>query len=108
MGAVILPGAQGRGRGLQILVPHGYEDVIVGKCLVPGCGATFYQGQEQQWQRHVGDCARENMDAIREKMHRLSIFDDFDPEVTAHLRKVGKRMLAERRMTVLPHETAGG
>lgn len=94
---------------LQILVPRGYEDVeVIGRCLVPGCGAEFRAGQEEVWQRHVGKCARANLDKLRAAaaVPRM-VAEDYDPEVTKHLRGVGKRMLEEGRLTVKPHETAG-
>lgn len=105
-GAVIL-GEKPR----RIYVPPGCEDRdLVGRCLVPGCGAVFYAGQEELWQRHVGDCARRNMDRLREASRRrvpAIIAEDFDPEVSAHMRRLGRRMLAEGRLEVKPSERAG-
>jgi hypothetical protein len=109
-GGVLLGDAKAHpGRGLQILVPRGYEDAeVIGKCLVPGCGARFYAGQESQWQAHVGPCARRNMDRIEAvRPPSLPIFEDFDPEVSAHLRNVGRRMLREGRLEVRKNEGAG-
>jgi NMD protein affecting ribosome stability and mRNA decay len=93
-------------------VPGQYADpeppVIVGVCHT--CEARFYRGQEEDWQRHVGQCAREHldevMDARAEQKKRLSIFDEesWDPEWAAHQRDVGKRMLAEGRLVAKPNE----
>lgn len=91
-----------------IYVPRGYEDrEIIGRCTVPGCGTRFYAGEEAAWQRHVGKCARANLDRIRATMEQPAIMEDFDPEVSKHMRGVGKRMLEERRLEVKPSERAG-
>jgi hypothetical protein len=105
---VLLGDAANRGRGLQILVPRGYEDAeVIGKCLVPGCGARFYAGDEAAWEKHVGPCARKNLDRIHALKRSLPIFEDYDPEVSKHLRGVGKRMLREGRLEVRKNEGAG-
>jgi len=99
---------------LEILVPRGYEDApreLFGRCHV--CDATFYRGQEALWESHVGRCARAHLDEIRAQApsHRNkgTVFDknEWDPEVEAHMRRVGERMVREGRMIVLPHERAG-
>lgn len=94
-----------------LYVPSGHEDVIVGRCTVPGCGARFYRGEEAAWQKHVGPCARANLDRIHEMIEQKSPAafreDNWDPEVAAHMRQVGKRMLEEGRLEVKPHERAG-
>ena len=97
-------------RNPTLYVPAGLETrSVVGKCEVPGCGLTFYAGEEEAWQRHVGPCARKNLDAIKAETSKLAIDNEqnWDPEVAAHMRSVGKRMLKEGRMEVLPHERAG-
>lgn len=110
-GGLILPGEAARQGVPELLVPRGYESgprVLVGKCLV--CDATFHRGEEDEWQRHVGRCARqalpELMDARAEERKRLAVFDEenWNPDVAEHLRKVGKRMLAEGRMVLKPNE----
>jgi hypothetical protein len=84
---------------------------VVGVCHV--CGSEFGEGQEQVWQRHVGDCARRHMDEILamrpSERNKGGPWDPetWDPEVDAHMREVGRRMLRERRLEVLPHERAG-
>jgi hypothetical protein len=96
-----------------LYVPRGHETgtvVLVGVCHT--CQQRFGRGQEQEWQEHVGRCAREHLDAImheREKKKRASVFneDNWDPEVAAHLKKVGERMLEEGRMVLKPNERAG-
>lgn len=103
-------GKPARPHGLTILVPKGYEDgekEPIGRCTVPGCGARFYAGEEQAWQRHVGSCARANLDRIRSSIEAMPIMEDFDPEVSEHMRGVGRRMLAEGRLEVKPSERAG-
>ncbi len=101
-------------RSLTILVPRGHESepvVIVGKCHV--CGSQFGEGQETVWEKHVGQCARAHMDEIHasKPSERLKggPWDpqNWDPEVDAHMLKVGRRMLAEGRMEVKPSERAG-
>jgi hypothetical protein len=86
---------------------------VLGYCLVPGCdreGQPFTTGQEQEWQRHVAWCARQHRDEIEADAarHRESraIFDpeSWDPEWTAHQRKVGERMKREGRLVPKPRE----
>lgn len=110
-GGLILPGGPPT-RAPHLLVPRGYESedvVLVGKCHV--CDATFHRGEEDEWQRHVGKCAREHIDEIREHSlrRRMPIFDEdtWDPEIAAHMRDVGRRMLEEGRLEVKPSERAG-
>lgn len=97
---------QGR-RTLQIVVPPDMADVMIGRCTVPGCGARFFEGEEAAWQKHVGPCGRRNLDKIKANMARHPLYDDWDPEVTKHMREVGKTMIREGRMTIKPNETAG-
>ena len=115
-GAVLLDKHRRRrpSHALTILVPRGYEDgqvVIVGRCHV--CGAEFGEGEEQRWQKHVGDCARAHIDEIRamapSEKNRGGPFDpnNWDPEVDAHMLEVGEQMRREGRWEVKPHERAG-
>lgn len=108
MSGGILLGGDNTVRAPSNLLLPGYE-YIVGRCLVPGCGATFREGEEAAWEKHVGQCARSNLDAIREVIaaKEKGPFADFDPEVSAHLRRVGERMLREGRLTIRPNEAAG-
>lgn len=109
-GGLVLPGGQPPVRAPILHVPAGYEDSgpIVGKCLVPGCGAVFYAGQEDDWQRHVGACARSNMDRIEglSIRKRMPVFDEdtWDPEWAEHQAKVGERMKREGRLVPHKHE----
>lgn len=117
---LILPGdiAQ-RKQSLQLYVPRGHESQVqpgerIGRCLVPDCGAIFFKGEEAAWQRHVGECARANMDKIEELAaeHRRegSVWDEnnWDPEAAAHLQgPVKEAMLREGRMTLKPNERVG-
>lgn len=112
-GGLILPGEAARQGVPELFVPKGYETgpvVLVGKCHL--CDATFYRGQEQAWQEHVGECARSQLDEIRhqrEQERKTSIFneDNWDPELAAHMKKVGERMLREGRLVMKPNERAG-
>lgn len=126
MSRLILPGEAQRPRdSLQILVPCGYENgevVVVGHCLI--CECKFYAGEEQAWQRHVGRCARENMDSIQQASlkQRMPVFDEetWDPEVQEHLKNgAGRRMreavdklgvaraIRDGHMEARPNEKAG-
>lgn len=101
-----------KAQGLQIFVPPSVADhvVIAYCCRVPGCGATFRKGEKEAWQRHVGPCARANIDRLRAVMDRAGagpLGEDFDPEVTKHMRKLGETMIREGRLTVKPSERAG-
>lgn len=114
-GGIILPNGAVPPRSAQLLVPRGYEDpeppVMVGVCTT--CDARFYRGQEEDWQRHVGPCARahlgEIMDARAAKKKRLAALqpESWDVELEAHMAKVGERMKREGRLTVRPNERAG-
>lgn len=106
-GAVIL-GAKPTASGL-IVVSSTEDRVLIGRCLVPGCGAVFHSGEEVAWQRHVGPCARANLDKIHAEMEQQAVFreENWDPEVAEHMRGVGRRMLKEGRLEVKPHERAG-
>lgn len=108
------------GRGLQILVPKGYEEGevrIIGVChvcrLVLEKETVFGEGEEQAWQRHVGECARAHIDELRalapSHVDKGTVFDpnEWDKELDDYMRGVGRRMLAEKRWTVKPHERAG-
>jgi hypothetical protein len=113
-GGLVLPGGVQPGmRTLAVPREYAEEQVLVGKCLVPGCGQTFYRGQEDEWQKHVGWCARRNMDAIHETVaeikERRGVLDPgaWDPEIHEHMQKVGRRMRKEGRLTVKPSERAG-
>lgn len=108
---IVLPG--GVNPGLTIHVPRGYErdgEVKIGICRV--CGAKFFKGQEEMWQRHVGKCARANIDRLRAESlrNRMPAFNEenWDPEVASHLKTVGRRMLAEGRLEMRPNERANG
>lgn len=87
----------------HIWVPQDTSRTPAYRCNI--CGTRFYDGEQRQWQKHVGDCARANLDDL--KLLNKPIFEDPDPEVTVHLRKVGRRMIAEGRLEVKPEERAG-
>lgn len=95
-GGLILPGHYNKLPGARI-----------GVCNT--CGDRFYRGQEQEWQDHVGPCARrhlpEILEARAEQKKRLALFHESDnPDVDAHLAKVGARMLREGRLTMKKSE----
>lgn len=107
---------------LTIHVPRGAERddrEIIGRCRVAVnsegtiCGALFFEGQQSAYERHVGECARRHMDVIKaispQEQRRGGPFDpeSWDPEVDQHMLAIGRRMLAEGRMTVKPGERAG-
>jgi hypothetical protein len=115
---LILPGDVERAGGrLQIFVPRGLESDPTMFCRVPigdgeTCGKPFYPGEERAFQKHCGECAREHLDEIHAASPRAlnnGLFDEenWDPEVAAHMREVGQRMLAEGRLTTKPSERAG-
>lgn len=100
---------------LEIIVPHGYEDrkVVVGRCVVPDakgkpCGATFYRGQEEDWQKHVVRCAQAKLDGIRaqapSEVNKDTIFGDRDLDLERHFRGVADNMRREGRWDVKPSE----
>lgn len=99
----------------KLIVPGVRDDEPEFVCTVPvnadgdTCGHLFYPGEERAYQKHVGKCAREHIDVIRAASPRTrnEIFEPWDPEVAAHMEKVGKRMIEERRLEVKPSERAG-
>jgi hypothetical protein len=107
MGRVILPGEEPRKGPLQILVPRGNE-TIVGHCSL--CELVFYD--EDAARRHFERNARKHAELANEARQerleeRMPVFEEWDPEVAAHLRKVGERMVREGRLEVKPSERAG-
>jgi hypothetical protein len=106
---VLLPGER-EGRSPVIYVPKGYEDGQVppkGKCNV--CGTLFFPGDDEvaHFRAHV----KHDMDEIQSHkiQNRMPIFDEasWDPEIAAHMKKVGERMLREGRLEVKKNERAG-
>lgn len=117
---IILPGAAQRAdRGLTIFVPGKYVEQGARpalRCMVPTgggevCGAGFTEDQHELFQRHIGRCAKEHEHIWRAESPkaRMPVFDQdlWDPEVAAHMREVGQRMLREGRLTTKPSERAG-
>lgn len=120
MSKLILPGDERANSGMTILVPRGYETGAQGEptmvCRVPvgpgeTCLTTFWPGEERQFTEHVTRCAKAHEAEIYEQSprNRLAIFNEesWDPEVAAHMKKVGERMLKEGRFVVHKHERAG-
>lgn len=107
---LIIPGQPSPQDRLTIYVPRGAERRKTGECYL--CGAEFAPGDDVV--AHMRSCvngAGEDVRAERyDKVSRLEIFLDpnaWDPEVDEHLRRVGRRMLAEGRMELKPSERAG-
>jgi ABC-type histidine transport system ATPase subunit len=75
------------------------------------CGAAFTRTQHRKYAAHVAQCATQNLATIRAESlkERMPIFDDdaWDPEISKHMREVGRRMIREKRLEVLPSEKAG-
>lgn len=105
----------------RILVPPQHATKrreLVGKCCVPqrggriGCGRVFHKGEEEKWQRHVGECAQANMDRIMEivpsEANRGKLFDpaNRDTELKRHFHQVKERMIREGRWHLLENERA--
>lgn len=120
MPKLILPGDERANSGMTILVPKGHETGAMGPptmvCRVPVghgevCGNAFWPGEERAFTAHVTSCAKRHETEILQESprNRLPIFseDSWDPEVAAHLKKVGKRMLEERRFVMHKSERAG-
>lgn len=80
-----------------------------GECFI--CGVPTYS--ERDMRAHLAssehrEAAEENRLAEQARKARVPFMhDDPDPEVTEHLKGVGKKMLAEGRMVVKPNERAG-
>jgi hypothetical protein len=74
------------------------------KCNV--CGWGFTASESREWQKHVGDCARQNMTEIVAKSPKGTVWDDeeWSPEASKHVREVGERMLKEGRLEMKPSE----
>jgi hypothetical protein len=109
-GAVLL-GSESRPNAATLYVPPEYVDQPAAyRCHI--CGSEFPETQARVWQKHVGDCARAHMSEIQASTPRARAkggpFDPetWDPELDEHMREVGRRMLREGRMEVLPHERA--
>lgn len=111
---IFLPNEAAPRGAATLYVPNGHETgplVIVGKCHT--CDEEFGRGREEEWQKHVGWCARRNLDEImqarEEQKKRTALFDDesWDPEISDHMKKVGETMLREGRMVVKKNERAG-
>jgi hypothetical protein len=81
----------------------------IGECEL--CGVPFYS--ERDTVAHLGtiehrEAAADMVKAEAERKQRLAmIYEHEDPEIQAHMEKVGKRMLAEGRWVVKPSEKAG-
>lgn len=79
----------------------------IGLCHI--CGEEFHRGEEQDWQKHVYRCAMDNLPEImaerEEQKKRMAIFhESANPDVDAHLAKVGERMLREGRLVMKKSE----
>jgi hypothetical protein len=104
----VRPAVAAAERGGLILPGHVQrEEPLVGVCST--CDEVFYQGQEQDWQDHVYQCAMDNLPEIMaaraEQKKRLAIFhESWNPDVDEHLAKVGERMVREGRLVMRKNE----
>lgn len=114
MAGVILNarGARAASRDLTIILPRSAaQEHVPFRCTI--CGARFTRSQSELYERHVGKCARQNIDEIRANAPSArragTPFDpnNWDPEVQEHMLEVGRRMILEGRLEVKPHERAG-
>jgi hypothetical protein len=94
----------------MLIVPRDVDPV--GGCVL--CEQVFYT--ERDARRHFEQNARRHLELAREAAamvdrrpieERIPILAPWDPEVAEHMRKVGARMLRERRLTVRKSERAG-
>jgi hypothetical protein len=83
----------------------------IGHCTI--CEVPFYSNRDTvahlRGSEHRLNMAAE-MAARRQRNQRLAVFYDpewGDPEIEAHMKRVGRRMRAERRWEVKPSERAG-
>lgn len=98
----------------RLMVPKGLErdQPLVGTCLVPGCGAKFYRGEEADYQRHAEHHAKHDLDDLRalapSETNKGTIFgeDMKDRDLERHWRGVRERMEREHRTEVRPSEIA--
>jgi len=114
MSGLIIPGEPRRG-GLTIYVPGKYADTPGTRfvCRVPTgprsvCGAEFTS--HASLMRHLrNECVSRHEQEIRtlSLKQRMPMFQSWDPEVDAHMKKVRDRMLKEGRWHVKPNERAG-
>jgi hypothetical protein len=74
------------------------------------CGRLFYEDENRAYQAHSVKCSQSNMAHIRKLSEDRTLgglLSPWDPEVDAHMRKVGETMRKEGRWTVNPNERAG-
>lgn len=104
----VLPVAE---RGGLILPGHvAQQQEMVGVCS--SCDKVFFRGEEQAWQKHVYECAMQQLPEIlaarAEQKKRMAVFNEsWNPDVDEHLRKVGERMLREGRLVMRKSERIG-
>ena len=92
----------------RIYVPAAYagERTVIGRCNV--CGTEFYSGEAKALEHHVAACWRRNeAEILAAAPSRNRTIEPPDPEVEAHLRKVGRRMRSEGRWELHDNERAG-
>ncbi len=128
MTPLILPNDPVSRGGLTLFVPRGYESeqdrmddeaaggyhvcrVLVDAAEERVCGRVFELEKEREYQRHLRRCTADHIDQIRQgsPRTRLPFLDPnaWDPEVEAHMRTVGERMIREGRLEVKKSERAG-
>jgi hypothetical protein len=101
MSRLIVVGGLRREPAFHCRVPTGPEEV---------CGAVFFEEEQRKFAQHVKECARKHEREIAEASPRVQQplwHTDDDPEVAAHMKRVGERMLEEGRLVTKPNEKAG-
>ena len=94
---------------MGLILPPEFDRGERGECYL--CGEVFTSDVDTV--RHMRVCVSQAGHEVRaaeyERRERLWMFqeENWDPEVAAHLKQVGKRMLAEGRWEVHPNERAG-
>ena len=105
MSRLIIPG---RRDSLTILIPDSAKHEEPGfVCML--CDSKFAKERFGDYERHVARCAKLTHDQTLQEREdsMIEAFRPHDPEVAAHMRQVGKRMLKEGRWTVNENEKAG-
>ncbi len=93
---------------MDLWIPNSAREVT-GECYL--CGVEFAAGDNvvAHLKSCVADAGHDHRMAEEERKERMAIFSEeaWDPEVAAHMRKVGERMLREGRLETKRSERAG-
>lgn len=66
--------------GRLIVVRHGAREPKF-HCLVPGCGAKFYDDEERAYETHVAQCSTANAETLHQTSMRTIAPGLFDPTI---------------------------